>query len=570
MRITSLKIQNFRGIRKSKITFPLDSRLICLIGAGDSTKSTLLKAIEWVFWPLWNLPVSDADFYCNNVSSPIVIHATFSEFTESFLAEDKFGLYLRRPNAELAEGTDDEPEDGGPVCLTIRLTIDASLEPKWEIVCNRLDPRIISQNDRKQLSVGSIGGDVAKDLTWGKYSVLQKYANAKGVLHEAYTTALRDAAQKADLSKLDNVSSTLSDVGKKYGISFSAEIKNRLLIQGSPFSSAVSLFDGDTPLSQFGMGSQRLLSMGLNIDATAGDALLLIDEVENGLEPYRLRNLINEFRFDHAAAGQILMTTHSPIAVAECTINELMVVHSVNGTTKALFLKGNDPKANVTIQKEVRRNAEAFLSKRLIGGEGKTEIGFIRAFDEYLASTKGFRMACNGVGTADGGGSSTFKCADTLHNCGYDVCILMDSDKDNEDTDKQRMKSIGVPVFDWDKPNALEEQCFSELPMLAIQDVLRLAIDEKGTGLIVAHLDSSSIPYQRNGDDIVLSDLSPEQRSVLGKVAKDNNWYKLIGLGERLGSVVFQYWNELSPESRIKTVVTSLSNWVIQNDKAGI
>lgn len=570
MRVTNLEIYNFRGIQESQITFPLDSRIICLIGAGDSTKSTLLKAIEWAFWPLWNLTVSDADFFCSNVSSPIVIRATFSEFPESFLAEDKFGLYLRRPNVKLAEGTDDEPEDGGPLCLTIQLTVDASLEPKWEIVCNRLDPHVISPNDRKQLSVGSIGSDVAKDLAWGKYSVLQKYANAKGVLHEAYTTALRDVAQKADLSKLDSVSSTLSGVGKKYGISFSAEIKNRLLIQGSPFSSTVSLFDGDAPLSQFGMGSQRLLSMGLNIDATAGDALLLIDEVENGLEPYRLRNLINEFRSDHAAAGQILMTTHSPIAVAECTINELMVVHSVGGTTTALFLKGDDPKANIAIQKEVRRNAEAFLSKRLIVCEGKTEIGFVRAFDEHIASTEGFRMACNGVGTADGGGSSTFKCADALHNCGYDVCILMDSDKNSEDADKQRMRSIGVPVFDWNKPNAFEEQCFSELPMPGIQDALRLAIDEKGADTIAAHLDSSSIPYQRNGDEIVLSDLSPEQCSALGKAAKDNNWYKLIGLGEQLGSVVFQYWDELGAGSKIKTEVTGLSNWVIQNDEAGI
>ena len=179
-------------------------------------------------------------------------------------------------------------------------------------------------------------------------------------------------------------------------------------------------------------------------------------------------------------------------------------------------------------------------------------------------------MAYKGVGTADGGGSSTFKCANVLHNCGYDICILMDSDKDSEDADKQRMQAAGVPVFDWDKPNALEEQCFSELPMSAIQDVLQLAVDKKGADSIAAHLDRSSIPYQRNGDRIALSDLSPEQLTMLGKTAKNNNWYKLIGLGEQLGSVVFQYWDELDAESKIKTVVTSLSNWVIQNDKAGI
>ena len=48
MRITNLEIQNFRGINSCNINFPSESRVLCLIGAGDSTKSTILKAIEWV------------------------------------------------------------------------------------------------------------------------------------------------------------------------------------------------------------------------------------------------------------------------------------------------------------------------------------------------------------------------------------------------------------------------------------------------------------------------------------------------------------------------------------------
>lgn len=62
MRITNLEILNFRGIQKASIAFPLDTRIICIIGAGDTTKSTLLKAIEWAFWPSWNLTAFDTDF----------------------------------------------------------------------------------------------------------------------------------------------------------------------------------------------------------------------------------------------------------------------------------------------------------------------------------------------------------------------------------------------------------------------------------------------------------------------------------------------------------------------------
>ena len=100
-------------------------------------------------------------------------------------------------------------------------------------------------------------------------------------------------------------------------------------------------------------------------------------------------------------------------------------------------LKGKDPETNATIQSQIRKNAEAFLCKRLIVCEGKTEIGFVRALDTYLAKTKNYRMAFKGVGTADGGGSTIFTCTEVLRSCGYEVCLLMDSDLPDEDEQKQ-------------------------------------------------------------------------------------------------------------------------------------
>lgn len=569
MRITDIEIQNFRGIRESHISFPLDSRIICLIGAGDSTKSTILKAIEWVSWPTWNLSATDTDFYKGNTENPIIIRGTIAEFPEKLLAEDKFGMYLRCPGVKYDKDTDDEPKDNLPICLTIQLTIDGSLEPKWEIVCNRQEPRIISHTDRKQFSIGAIGSNIAKDLVWGKYSVLQKYADSKGVLHEAYTIAVREAAKNANLGALDSVSGTLADIGRRYGVDLSEEIKSRLLIQGGSFSSAVGLFDGNAPLSQFGIGSQRLLSMGLNIGAAHGEAILLIDEIENGLEPFRLRNLINEFRSERSATGQILMTTHSSVAVAECSIDEIMVVHSVDGKTDGLFIKGDNPDVNNTIQAQIRRNAESFLSRRIIVCEGSTETGFIRAFDEFLASTKNYRMAFKGVSTADGHGETTCQCANILYDCGYDVCILMDSDKDTEDDRKRQMREKGIPVFDWDKPNALEEQCFLEMPLSAIQEVIRIAVDEYGCAHVSGKLSAEGIPFTENSGSITVSDLTKEQRKALGKAAKKKDWYKRIGLGERFGRIVLGNLDKLAADSTFKKTVTSLADWVLKNEEAG-
>lgn len=128
-----------------------------------------------------------------------MIRSTFTEIPDALLAEDKFGLYLRRNGTELKPDVDDEPIEDSPVCLTIELTIDASLEPKWMVVCNRKEPKSISNADRRLIQTGFVGDNCSKDMVWGKHSILQKYANSKDTLHEAYTTALRDAINKADL-----------------------------------------------------------------------------------------------------------------------------------------------------------------------------------------------------------------------------------------------------------------------------------------------------------------------------------------------------------------------------------
>ena len=128
------------------------------------------------------------------------------------------------------------------------------------------------------------------------------------------------------------------------------------------------------------------------------------------LEPYRLKSLIAELRVTHKNSGQVIFTTHSPVAVTECTIKELVIINSKSGTTSAHTLFSEDEDNNNNFQAEIRRNAEAFLSKRIIVCEGKTEIGFVRAFDKFLYTTKNYRMAHKGISTADGGGENIFKC----------------------------------------------------------------------------------------------------------------------------------------------------------------
>lgn len=568
MRIINLEIHNFRGINLCNIDFPYESRVLCLIGAGDSTKSTILKAIEWVLWPTWNLITCDNDFYNGNTENTIIIRGTFTEIPNVFLAEDKFGLYLRRSGIKLNPNVDDEPIDGSPLCITIELTIDASLEPKWMVVCNRKEPKPISNADRRLIQTGYVGDNCSKDMVWGKHSVLQKYANSKDTLHEAYTTALRDAINKADLSSLDAVSKTIVGVGKQYGVGFDGELKSKIMMQNGSFSSTVGIFEDSAPLSQRGTGSQKLLSIGLNIQSFSGNTLLLIDEIETGLEPYRLKSLIAELRATHENNGQVIFTTHSPVSVTECTIKELVIINSKSGTTSAHTLFSEDKENNKNFQAEIRRNAEAFLSRRIIVCEGKTEIGFVRAFDKFLYATKNYRIAHKGIGTADGGGSTIFKCANVLLECGYDICLLMDSDLPNEEGDKQVLRNKGVSIFDWDAPNALEEQVFNDINYDGAIELINVAADEKGITHVCEKLKSKNIIHTITDDNIVFPTIDIETQRLIGTVAKHSKseWYKRIDMGEKLGDIVFKYWDLFDENSKLKTTVNELSMWVMKND----
>ncbi len=568
MRLLNIEINNFRGIKKANISFPEESRILCMIGAGDNTKTTIIKSIEWLLWNTWNLSATDNDFYNSDTSNKIIIRGTFTEIPEKLLAEDKFGMYLRCPNIELQADKNDEPKEDFPICLTIQLEIDETLEPKWYVVCNRLEPKPISHIDRKQMQFGSVGENCSRDMVWGKTSILQRYVDSQKTLHQAYTSALRDAIDKVELKPLDEIASILADVGKQYGVGFDDEVNNKIIMQNGSFSSTVGVFDGKVPLTLRGKGSQRLLSIGLNIQSFSGNTLLLIDEVETGLEPYRLKSLIAELRSICAESGQVIMTTHSPVALAECTTKEIMIIQSVEGETTAYSLFSADKDSNSTFQAELRRNAEAFLSKRLIVCEGKTEIGFIRALDNYLFNTIGLRIAHHGIGVADGGGQNIFKCAKILQDCGYDICLLMDSDLSDEENDKKELRDNGISIFDWEQGNALEEQAFYDATMTAVDSLINIAVEEKGEESIKPKLSNIGITYSISVDKLVIPPIDAETRKKIGTIAKNkkSEWFKRIDLGEKLGNVMFSEWEHISDESRFKFIVKALTEWIKDYD----
>lgn len=86
-----LKISHFRGIKNFEQIF--GDGITCIIGRGDSCKSTILDAIAYVFAPSWSIRLNDSDFYMCDTTSPIVIEGVVSDIPDELIL--KYSNHLR-------------------------------------------------------------------------------------------------------------------------------------------------------------------------------------------------------------------------------------------------------------------------------------------------------------------------------------------------------------------------------------------------------------------------------------------------------------------------------------------
>jgi hypothetical protein len=163
MQLRQLSVRNFRGIEH--VDWIPGAAFCCVIGSGDSGKSTILDAVEAALSSRW-FSFSEPDFNARDTSRGILIQATVGELSRALLSDERFGLHIRVWTVD--SRLRDEPEDGDEPVLTVRLTVDATLEPSWELVCDRAEtPRTLSNRDRALFGLVRLAGDDAKHLAWG-------------------------------------------------------------------------------------------------------------------------------------------------------------------------------------------------------------------------------------------------------------------------------------------------------------------------------------------------------------------------------------------------------------------
>jgi len=576
MLIRHLRIENFRGIRS--LNWFLGGRIICLIGPNDSTKTTILDAIELALSSRSNVQVGDADFHNGDVSRPISIEVTVSEIPTELIAEpDKFGLYLR--GIHPTNGIVDDPDDNCEHVLTLRLTIDKSLEPVWEIIKDSQgEPKRIGWQDRERFGLSRLGEDVDRHLTWSRGSALSKLTGKGASTSQTFVEVARKARELvagAKMPELQEAAKATLEAARFLG----ADFKDlRPGLDGSGLSlgnSVLGLYEANVPMRLWGLGTKRLVALAIQQSGIGGVSILLLDELEHGLEPHRIRHLIARLTTTTdgkpRATGQVIFTSHSPTSIVALTVEHLRFVRSKEGETFVSQVQGKYADA---LQSIARVQGIAFLARKLLVCEGATEVGLCRGLSIFWSESHGGQHPVNvGFVPIDGKGCTAAPgAALELKRVGYDTALLADTDV-AIDPSAKTLQNSGISTFLWDGTMSTEERLMTDLPLDSVQEVLTAAFEEYGVQAITSHVSCfAGKDLSGSGSTIVgwiKSGLTePDLRTAIGKAAKSGKfggkstgWFKNVTLGQRLGEIVATAMPKLKNKPTEK-LLSALAKWI--------
>jgi len=179
-RIRKIHIKHFRSI-KELIWLPSPG-INCMIGPGDSGKSSTLDAIDYCVGARRNVTFTDADFFGLNVEEPVSISITLGELDDDLRNIDTYGLFVQGFNPTTG-AVIEEPEVGHETVLTVNLTVGGDLEPVWTLVSQRAAAQGVTRNlnwkDRVRLAPTRVGATADYHLGWSRGSVLNRVSEER-------------------------------------------------------------------------------------------------------------------------------------------------------------------------------------------------------------------------------------------------------------------------------------------------------------------------------------------------------------------------------------------------------
>lgn len=554
LHVVQLSVENFRGIET--LTWQPSRGINCLIGPGNSRKSTIVEAIALLFTPRRSVPFSDADFCECDTNKPIGISAVVAGLPPELDNFETFGQLQCGWNAEAGEIHDD-PLDDDERALSVRLTVDESLEPLWEAYKPGEDgeTRPFRAGTREKLGVFRVEERPDHHLRWSRGSALSGLGADDGAINEALTDAHRIARQAVFDAPLENLKATAANVSTAagdLGASHFAAMRPGLDPRGMSSGGALVLHDGVVPLTSEGLGVRRLTSIAIQKLRAQEHSIFLVDEIEHGLEPHRLLRILRTLR-DRAGAGdQMFATTHSPTVVAALDATQLVIVRSNDGTIDAHAVPGALAGLKVTEpQGTVRSGPEAMLANRVLVVEGATEEGFARECTSRW-DTAEVSLALLGTAVRMGGSDEqALERATCLAELGFDAGAMLDRDSEWAD-EVATAEAAGVTVLRSPQGLDLEHHVVRDLPDDLLKPLIDLAVEIRAEAIDDEEAKTSIYAQIRDrlaeGDDAVGDDplgwvtedrtIGDVRKVIADSAAAKPPWFKTQAAAAKLAALV--------------------------------
>ncbi|WP_292409273.1 AAA family ATPase [Mesorhizobium sp.] len=361
---------------------------------------------------------------------------------------------------------DDVPTAGDPV-YRVRVRGTDELELVWEIIQPHDQTEHFPVSVRRRIGLVRLAAEDRNDR-----DLRLVYGSALDRLFADTTLRARITRQVAGLDLNESVG---EQSGEKLG-----ELDKRLVAaalpgglglgltttQGLSIGALIGLLaekDGTTlPLSSWGAGTRRMAALEIASASRLDGGIVTIDELERGLEPYRLRKLVRSIIGD---AGQSFVTTHSPVAIA-CADDAALWYLDTSCRIGAL------PRNKIAAQQQ--RDPETFLARVAVIGEGPTEAGFLRYLLEKAFAADPLDY---GVRVCDGqGNDAVLGLLETLAATGLRFAGLVDDEGRAPGRWATLKGNLGDRLLQWQN-GCTEQVVIDAIPDGRLADLIR---DESG------------------------------------------------------------------------------------------
>lgn len=553
--IRRLKIDRFRGLKE--LTWLPAAGVNVILGGGDVGKTTVLEAVALLFSPATSQILTDADYFERNVQEGFCIEAVVT-------MPDRAGASTTPKMALPWEWSGDDAVsvdiDDDSVGITndpvyrVRVRGTEELELLYEIV--QPDDKTTSPFNvaiRRSIGLVRLSGDERndRDLRLIQGSGLDRLLGDSKLrsrlsLRLAGTTVVEELSGPATetLTMLDAV---FVDRALPHDLSLGIT---------SPQGMSVNALIGLTaakgkvqlPLASWGSGTRRMAALEIAALRQTDTPLVVVDEVERGLEPYRQRTVVQRLQ---KSGSQVFMTTHSP-SVLEAADDATFWHMAVDGRIGEVAARAS---------KHRLRHSEAYLARLAVVAEGATELGFLHA---VLRRQLGVNLLDAGIVLSDGcGNDDTLAILEALSASELRFAGFADDEGRNPDRWKRVKDRLGSLLFRW--PSACIEaniiplvsdedlEAFITPPQGGAGDRLRTLQERLGTAeksfevLSAASTDMKALLIAAStgsvDDEAVMED---GQRQAFRK--HGNRWFKSIEGGTELAQKVFDLglWPQLS------------------------